>query len=74
MTIGRIRLQEYVKKAKTRKLNQNDIAKMIGCSHSYLSELLSGKKTAPSIQLAGRIEVITKVKIADWNKLHESNH
>lgn len=68
MTLGRVRLQEYVRKVRIKKIMQSDVAKSIGCSRSYLSELLNGVKMAPSIELAGRIEKITKVKIGDWNK------
>ncbi len=68
MTQGRIKLQEYVKKMKIKKVMQKDVALLIGCSRSYLCELLNGKKSAPSIHLAGRIEKVTKVKIGDWNK------
>lgn len=71
MSLGRIKLKEFIKKAKSKKVLQNDIAVAIGCSRSYLSELLNGIKKAPSIEFAGRIEKVTRVKIGDWNKSEE---
>lgn len=48
-------------------LRQSEWAERIGCSRSYLSEILSGKKR-PSLEVACRIEDLTegKVPASSW--------
>jgi len=67
MSLGSDKLKEYITRMKKKKKTQNDLAQLLDCSHSYLSELINGKKT-PSIEFAGKLESTCKVKIGDWNK------
>lgn len=67
MSLGSTKLKEYIVKMKEKKKTQNDLATLLDCSHSYLSELVNGKKV-PSIEFASRIEKITKIKIGEWIK------
>lgn len=68
MRLGSIKLKEYIKDSKKKGKTIDLVAKTIGCSRSYLSELASGKKEKPSIDMAHRICTITKIKISDWSK------
>ena len=67
MSIGSVKLKEYINKMKKKKKTQNDLAVLLECSRSYLSELANGKKI-PSIEFATRIEKVAKVKVTDWSK------
>ncbi len=46
-------------------LSQSDLAKQIGVSQSYVSNLISGRKTAPSQAVVRSLAVTLKVPIAD---------
>lgn len=72
MKLGTYNLQKYVKKQKEKKVSQLDIAKSIGCSYSYLNELVRGIKT-PSVDMAIRIETATGIRFKDWGKEYVSN-
>ena len=65
MKIGAIKLKDYIKKVKLKKITQTDIAKSIGCSRSYLIQLTKGDRT-PSIDMAMRIETQTDIKFKEW--------
>lgn len=65
MKSGAIKLKDYIKAKKLEKVTQIDIAKSIGCSRSYLVQLITDKKT-PSIDMAIRIETITGIKFKEW--------
>ncbi len=68
MKLGTIKLKKFIEDAKLGKNTLLSIAKSIGCSPSYLLELANGKKDTPSIDMANRIQTITKVKVSDWSK------
>jgi transcriptional regulator with XRE-family HTH domain len=71
MLLARKKLIEYINKQKSKKngWTQTFLAEQVGCSKSYISDLLNGKKERPSIRLAKQLEVVTKVvKIQDWSK------
>lgn len=68
MKLGTIKLKTFIDKSKLEKNTLLKLAKSIGCSASYLLELANGRKDNPSIDMANRIQTITKIKISDWSK------
>jgi len=66
--VGAVKLKKYILESKEKNKTIDSIAKSIGCSRSYLLELASGKKNAPSIDMANRIQTMTRIKISDWSK------
>ena len=68
MKLGTIKLKKFIDDAKLEKNTLLKLARSIGCSSSYLLELANGRKDNPSIDMANRIQTITKIKISDWSK------
>lgn len=68
MKLGTMKLKKFIDDAKLEKNTLLKLSKAIGCSASYLLELANGRKNNPSIDLANRIQTITKIKISDWSK------
>lgn len=70
MLLARKNIQIYIQRQKQSKKGwtQQKFAGQIGCSSSYISELVNGKKSTPSIKFARQLEVATKgrVKLKDW--------
>lgn len=64
------KLKAHLTRTKTRQL---EFARSLGISQSYVSEMLSGKRT-PSLAMAGRIASATKgrVPVSAWIKPEES--
>lgn len=66
MSIATDKLKQYMLKQKAKGVTQGDIAKSIGCSRSYLSEIVNGVKI-PSIRIAARInKIVRSIKLDDW--------
>ena len=53
-----MKLSEYLKK---NKISQEKFAELVGVTRPFITNIANGKKN-PSIQLAGRIEEVTKGK------------
>jgi len=71
MTLGRVRLNLYIENNKGSKgFSQKKIALMSGCNQAYLSNLKTGKRPMPTLQIATGLEIATNrfVKITDWSK------
>lgn len=71
VSLARIKLIEYIEKKKSNNdgWKQGDLAKAVGYSPSYLSELVSGRRVRPSLTFANKLEEVTKVvKASDWSK------
>ena len=49
-------------------LSQNKIAKLIGISNSYFSQLMNERKKNPSQEVKGRINRLVGGEDADWAK------
>lgn len=64
MKDARQRVKERLKKAKPRR-TQRDLARSLGVSESFLSELLSGKRRV-SLEMALKLEQETGVPIRDF--------
>lgn len=62
---GRDRLKQYLKRSKQK---QRQLAQQIGFTESYLSQLLSGKRTPGRVN-ALRIEEETGVPVGSWSEL-----
>jgi len=45
-----------------------DMAKKVGISRPYLSEILAGNKNRPSWEMASRLAAITQTSVALWNE------
>lgn len=56
-------LKEYIQ---TAQVDQVSLSKLIPCHQSYLSLLVSGKRT-PSYRMAKRIEQVTNFKVSRKN-------
>ena len=54
-----MKLSEYLKK---NKISQEKFAELVGVTRPFITNIANGKKN-PSIQLAGRIEEVTKGKV-----------
>lgn len=54
-----MKLSEYLK---TTNLTQEKFAHLVGVTRPFITNILNGKKS-PSVQLAGRIEKVTKGKV-----------
>ena len=55
-----MKLSEYLKETG---LTQENFADLVGVTRPFITNILNGKKS-PSIQLAGRIEEVTKGKVS----------
>jgi transcriptional regulator with XRE-family HTH domain len=64
MYSGRERLAEYRKRSK---LNQRELARLIGITDAYLSQVLSGKRF-PGRENALLIERLTGVPVESWSE------
>lgn len=67
MNLAVKKLEEYLKETGQTRFA---FSKVVGCSKSYIYELMSGRKNAPSIRIASVIQNATdgKVEIADWSE------
>ena len=64
MQSGRERLTEYRKRSK---MNQRTLARLIGITEAYLSQVLSGKRF-PGRENALLIERLTGVPVESWSE------